>query len=156
MIVVCDFRILHHGIICNFIVVLKCSVHSPYSATVTTSFCKNLHCDLVSLQKSSNKESSVKALPSSTSEPSQLSLSDSSMPPTPVTPVTPTAPALPATPISPPPVSVVSKSVPSAGSEPAKPSQRYAPLLSYTSLVNSTGSFSVINTFADLLALSFL
>uniref|UniRef100_A0A8C9EXQ0 Nuclear factor related to kappa-B-binding protein n=1 Tax=Pavo cristatus TaxID=9049 RepID=A0A8C9EXQ0_PAVCR len=73
--------------------------------------------------KSSNKESSVKALPSSTSEPSQLSLSDSSMPPTPVTPVTPTAPALPATPISPPPVSVVSKTVPSAGSEPAKPSQ---------------------------------
>uniref|UniRef100_A0A803XU30 Nuclear factor related to kappa-B-binding protein n=1 Tax=Meleagris gallopavo TaxID=9103 RepID=A0A803XU30_MELGA len=73
--------------------------------------------------KSSNKESSVKALPSSTSEPSQLSLSDSSMPPTPVTPVTPTAPALPATPISPPPVSVVSKSVPNAGSEPAKPSQ---------------------------------
>ncbi|NXL86479.1 NFRKB protein, partial [Alectura lathami] len=73
--------------------------------------------------KSSNKESSVKALSSSTSEPSQLSLSDSSMPPTPVTPVTPTAPALPATPISPPPVSVVSKSVSSAGSEPAKPSQ---------------------------------
>ncbi|KAM6234667.1 nuclear factor related to kappa-B-binding protein isoform 3-T3 [Spheniscus humboldti] len=73
--------------------------------------------------KSSSKESSVKALPSSTSEPSQLSLSDSSMPPTPVTPVTPTAPALPATPISPPPVSVVSKSVSSAGSEPAKPSQ---------------------------------
>ncbi|KAM6115579.1 nuclear factor related to kappa-B-binding protein isoform 2-T2 [Phoenicopterus ruber ruber] len=73
--------------------------------------------------KSSSKESSAKALPSSTSEPSQLSLSDSSMPPTPVTPVTPTAPALPATPISPPPVSVVSKSVSSAGSEPAKPSQ---------------------------------
>ncbi|NXA25471.1 NFRKB protein, partial [Ibidorhyncha struthersii] len=73
--------------------------------------------------KSSSKESSVKALPSSTSEPSQLSLSDSSMPPTPVTPVTPTAPALPATPISPPPVSVVSKSVSSAGSETAKPSQ---------------------------------
>ncbi|XP_072211137.1 nuclear factor related to kappa-B-binding protein isoform X3 [Excalfactoria chinensis] len=73
--------------------------------------------------KSSNKESSVKAPPSSTSEPSQLSLSDSSMPPTPVTPVTPTAPALPATPISPPPVSVVNKSVSSAGSEPAKPSQ---------------------------------
>ncbi|XP_059685663.1 nuclear factor related to kappa-B-binding protein isoform X3 [Gavia stellata] len=73
--------------------------------------------------KSSSKESSVKALPSSTSEPSQLSLSDSSMPPTPVTPVTPTAPALPAMPISPPPVSVVSKSVSSAGSEPAKPSQ---------------------------------
>uniref|UniRef100_A0A8C3JJY4 Nuclear factor related to kappa-B-binding protein n=1 Tax=Calidris pygmaea TaxID=425635 RepID=A0A8C3JJY4_9CHAR len=73
--------------------------------------------------KSGSKESSVKALPSSTSEPSQLSLSDSSMPPTPVTPVTPTAPALPATPISPPPVSVVSKSVSSAGSEPAKPSQ---------------------------------
>ncbi|NXV84709.1 nuclear factor related to kappa-B-binding protein isoform X1 [Calonectris borealis] len=73
--------------------------------------------------KSSSKESSVKALPSSTSEPSQLSLSDSSMPPTPVTPVTPTAPALPATPISPPPVSVVSKSVSSAGSEAAKPSQ---------------------------------
>ncbi|KFU93550.1 Nuclear factor related to kappa-B-binding protein [Chaetura pelagica] len=73
--------------------------------------------------KSSSKESSLKTLPSSTSEPSQLSLSDSSMPPTPVTPVTPTAPALPATPISPPPVSVVSKSVSSAGSEPAKPSQ---------------------------------
>ncbi|NWU96945.1 NFRKB protein, partial [Upupa epops] len=73
--------------------------------------------------KSSSKESSVKSLPSSTSEPSQQSLSDSSMPPTPVTPVTPTAPALPATPISPPPVSVVSKSVSSAGSEPAKPSQ---------------------------------
>ncbi|XP_015739406.1 nuclear factor related to kappa-B-binding protein isoform X1 [Coturnix japonica] len=73
--------------------------------------------------KSSNKESSVKAPPSSTSEPSQLSLSDSSLPPTPVTPVTPTAPALPPTPISPPPVSVVSKSVSSAGSESAKPSQ---------------------------------
>ncbi|NWH73018.1 NFRKB protein, partial [Piaya cayana] len=73
--------------------------------------------------KSSSKESSVKALPSGTSEPSQLSLSDSSMPPTPVTPVTPTAQALPATPISPPPVTVVSKSVSSAGSEPAKPSQ---------------------------------
>ncbi|KFP71370.1 PREDICTED: nuclear factor related to kappa-B-binding protein [Acanthisitta chloris] len=73
--------------------------------------------------KSSSKESAAKAPPSSTAEPSQLSLSDSSMPPTPVTPVTPTAPALPATPISPPPVSVVSKSVSSAGSEPAKPSQ---------------------------------
>ncbi|XP_054032059.1 nuclear factor related to kappa-B-binding protein isoform X3 [Dryobates pubescens] len=73
--------------------------------------------------KSSSKESAVKALPSSTSEPSQLSLSDSSMPPTPVTPVTPTAPSLPATPISPPPVSVVSKSVSSAAAEPAKPSQ---------------------------------
>ncbi|XP_068016135.1 nuclear factor related to kappa-B-binding protein isoform X4 [Melanerpes formicivorus] len=73
--------------------------------------------------KSSSKESAVKALPSSTSEPSQLSLSDSSMPPTPVTPVTPTAPALPATPISPPPVSVVSKSASSAAAEPAKPSQ---------------------------------
>lgn len=67
----------------------------------------------------------MKALPTSTAEPSQLSLSDSSMPPTPVTPVTPTAPALPATPISPPPVSAVSKSVSGAGSEPAKPSQRY-------------------------------
>ncbi|XP_010130104.1 PREDICTED: nuclear factor related to kappa-B-binding protein [Buceros rhinoceros silvestris] len=73
--------------------------------------------------KSGSKESSVKALPSNTSEPGQLNLSDSSMPPTPVTPVTPTAPALPATPISPPPVSVVSKSVSSAGSESAKPSQ---------------------------------
>ncbi|NXX94382.1 NFRKB protein, partial [Centropus bengalensis] len=73
--------------------------------------------------KSGSKESSVKALPGSTSEPGQLSLSDSSMPPTPVTPVTPTAPALPATPISPPPVSVVNKSVSSAASEPAKPSQ---------------------------------
>ncbi|NXT62954.1 NFRKB protein, partial [Chaetops frenatus] len=73
--------------------------------------------------KSSSKEGAVKALPTSTAEPSQLSLSDSNMPPTPVTPVTPTAPALPATPISPPPVSAVSKSVPGAGSEPAKPSQ---------------------------------
>ncbi|XP_068028427.1 nuclear factor related to kappa-B-binding protein isoform X2 [Anomalospiza imberbis] len=73
--------------------------------------------------KSSSKEGTVKALPTSTAEPSQLSLSDSSMPPTPVTPVTPTAPALPATPISPPPVSAVSKSVSGAGSEPAKPSQ---------------------------------
>ncbi|XP_021386744.1 nuclear factor related to kappa-B-binding protein isoform X3 [Lonchura striata] len=73
--------------------------------------------------KSSSKESTVKALPTSTAEPSQLSLSDSSMPPTPVTPVTPTAPALPATPISPPPVSAVGKSVSGAGSEPAKPSQ---------------------------------
>ncbi|NXX46632.1 NFRKB protein, partial [Tricholaema leucomelas] len=73
--------------------------------------------------KSSSKESAVKALPSSTTEPSQLSLSDSSMPPTPVTPVTPTAPALPATPISPPPVPVVSKSISSAATEPAKPSQ---------------------------------
>ncbi|NWI38892.1 NFRKB protein, partial [Picathartes gymnocephalus] len=73
--------------------------------------------------KSSSKEGAVKALPTSTAEPSQLSLSDSSMPPTPVTPVTPTAPALPATPISPPPVSAVSKSVPGAASEPAKPSQ---------------------------------
>ncbi|XP_039577985.1 nuclear factor related to kappa-B-binding protein isoform X6 [Passer montanus] len=73
--------------------------------------------------KSSSKEGTVKALPTSTADPSQLSLSDSSMPPTPVTPVTPTAPALPATPISPPPVSVASKSVSGAGSEPAKPSQ---------------------------------
>ncbi|NXG04969.1 NFRKB protein, partial [Sakesphorus luctuosus] len=73
--------------------------------------------------KSSSKEGAVKALPSSTAEPTQLSLSDSSMPPTPVTPVTPTAPALPPTPISPPPVPAVSKSVSSAGSEPAKPSQ---------------------------------
>ncbi|NXM73074.1 NFRKB protein, partial [Serilophus lunatus] len=73
--------------------------------------------------KSGSKEGAVKALPSSTAEPSQLSLSDSSMPPTPVTPVTPTAPAVPPTPISPPPVSAVSKSVSSAGPEPAKPSQ---------------------------------
>ncbi|NXS85131.1 NFRKB protein, partial [Erpornis zantholeuca] len=71
--------------------------------------------------KSSSKEGAAKALPTSTAEPSQLSLSDSSMPPTPVTPVTPTAPTLPATPISPSPVSAVSKSV--SGSEPAKPSQ---------------------------------
>ncbi|NWI97244.1 NFRKB protein, partial [Pitta sordida] len=73
--------------------------------------------------KSGSKEGAGKALPSSTAEPSQLSLSDSSMPPTPVTPVTPTAPALPPTPISPPPVSAGSKSVSSAGPEPAKPSQ---------------------------------
>ncbi|NXG23657.1 NFRKB protein, partial [Grallaria varia] len=73
--------------------------------------------------KSSSKEGAVKGPPSSTAEPSQLSLSDSSMPPTPVTPVTPTAPAMPPTPISPPPVSAVTKSVSSAGSEPPKPSQ---------------------------------
>uniref|UniRef100_A0A8C8SRF0 Nuclear factor related to kappa-B-binding protein n=1 Tax=Pelusios castaneus TaxID=367368 RepID=A0A8C8SRF0_9SAUR len=73
--------------------------------------------------KSNSKESSVKVFPSSTSEPSQLSLSDSSMPPTPVTPATPTPPALPVTPISPPPVSGVSKTVPSVGPEPAKQSQ---------------------------------
>ncbi|XP_056650590.1 nuclear factor related to kappa-B-binding protein isoform X4 [Monodelphis domestica] len=72
--------------------------------------------------KSSNKESSVKVLNSGTSEPSQLSLSDSSMPATPVTPVTPTTPALPATPISPPPVSAVGKNAPSTGPEPAKSS----------------------------------
>ncbi|XP_013366631.1 PREDICTED: nuclear factor related to kappa-B-binding protein isoform X4 [Chinchilla lanigera] len=70
--------------------------------------------------KSSNKESSMKVLSSGTSEQSQMSLSDSSMPPTPVTPVTPTTPALPATPISPPPVSSVNKSGPTTVSEPAK------------------------------------
>ncbi|XP_077161383.1 nuclear factor related to kappa-B-binding protein isoform X2 [Paroedura picta] len=70
--------------------------------------------------KSSCKESSAKVAPGTTSEPSQLSLSDSSMPPT---PVTPTAPQLPAMPISPPPVSVVSKSMPSVTPEQAKPNQ---------------------------------
>ncbi|XP_031299241.2 nuclear factor related to kappa-B-binding protein isoform X2 [Camelus dromedarius] len=72
--------------------------------------------------KSSSKESSVKVLGGGPSEQSQMSLSDSSMPPTPVTPVTPTTPALPATPISPPPVSSVNKSGPTAVSEPAKSS----------------------------------
>ncbi|XP_036990049.2 nuclear factor related to kappa-B-binding protein isoform X2 [Artibeus jamaicensis] len=72
--------------------------------------------------KSNSKESSMKVLSSGPSEQSQMSLSDSSMPPTPVTPVTPTTPALPATPISPPPVSVVSKSGPAPVSEPAKSS----------------------------------
>nr|XP_054296458.1 nuclear factor related to kappa-B-binding protein isoform X4 [Pongo pygmaeus] len=72
--------------------------------------------------KSSNKESSIKVLSSGPSEQSQMSLSDSSMPPTPVTPVTPTTPALPAIPISPPPVSAVNKSGPSTVSEPAKSS----------------------------------
>uniref|UniRef100_G3U5E7 Nuclear factor related to kappa-B-binding protein n=1 Tax=Loxodonta africana TaxID=9785 RepID=G3U5E7_LOXAF len=72
--------------------------------------------------KSSSKEASVKVLGSGPSEQSQLSLSDSSMPPTPVTPVTPTTPALPATPISPPPISSVNKSAPSTCSEPAKSS----------------------------------
>ncbi|XP_069326853.1 nuclear factor related to kappa-B-binding protein isoform X4 [Eulemur rufifrons] len=72
--------------------------------------------------KSSSKESSVKVLSSGPSEQSQMSLSDSSMPPTPVTPVTPTTPALPATPISPPPVSSVNKSGPTTVSEPAKSS----------------------------------
>ncbi|KAM6158646.1 nuclear factor related to kappa-B-binding protein [Rhynchocyon petersi] len=71
--------------------------------------------------KSSNKESSIK-LVSGPSEQSQLSLSDSSMPPTPVTPMTPTTPALPATPVSPPPVSSVNKSAPSTVSESAKSS----------------------------------
>ncbi|XP_006873133.1 PREDICTED: nuclear factor related to kappa-B-binding protein isoform X1 [Chrysochloris asiatica] len=72
--------------------------------------------------KSSSKESSIKVVGSGSSEQSQLSLSDSSMPPTPVTPVTPTTPALPTTPISPPSVSSVSKSAPSTVSEPAKSS----------------------------------
>ncbi|XP_015271281.1 PREDICTED: nuclear factor related to kappa-B-binding protein [Gekko japonicus] len=70
--------------------------------------------------KSSCKESSVKVAAGSAPEPSQLSLSDSSMPPT---PVTPTAPQLPAMPISPPPVSVVSKSMPNVTPEQAKPNQ---------------------------------
>ncbi|KAJ7305034.1 hypothetical protein JRQ81_010817 [Phrynocephalus forsythii] len=73
--------------------------------------------------KSSTKESSVKVVTSGPPEPSQLSLSDSSLPATPVTPATPTAPPLPAMPISPPPASVVSKSLPSVGSEQAKPNQ---------------------------------
>lgn len=72
------------------------------------------------MQKSSSKEGPVKVLSSGPSEQSQLSLSDSSMPPTPVTPVTPTTPALPATPISPPPVPPVNKSGPATVSEPAK------------------------------------
>ncbi|XP_012864907.1 PREDICTED: nuclear factor related to kappa-B-binding protein [Dipodomys ordii] len=72
--------------------------------------------------KCNNKESSTKALSTGPSEQSQMSLSDSSMPPTPVTPVTPTTPALPTTPISPPPVSSVSKSGPATVSEPAKSS----------------------------------
>uniref|UniRef100_A0A7N5JHA6 Nuclear factor related to kappa-B-binding protein n=1 Tax=Ailuropoda melanoleuca TaxID=9646 RepID=A0A7N5JHA6_AILME len=72
--------------------------------------------------KSGSKESSLKVPGSGPSEPSQLSLSDSSMPPTPVTPVTPTTPALPATPISPPPVSSVNKSGPTPVPEPAKSS----------------------------------
>ncbi|XP_065793477.1 nuclear factor related to kappa-B-binding protein isoform X2 [Muntiacus reevesi] len=70
--------------------------------------------------KSSSKEGPVKVLSGGPSEQSQLSLSDSSMPPTPVTPVTPTTPALPATPISPPPVPPVNKSGPTTVSEPAK------------------------------------
>ncbi|XP_076968561.1 nuclear factor related to kappa-B-binding protein isoform X2 [Tamandua tetradactyla] len=72
--------------------------------------------------KSSNKESLVKVPGGGPSEQSQMSLSDSSMPPTPVTPVTPTPPALPTTPISPPPVSSVNKSTPTPISEPPKSS----------------------------------
>ncbi|XP_037697880.1 nuclear factor related to kappa-B-binding protein isoform X2 [Choloepus didactylus] len=72
--------------------------------------------------KSSNKESSVKVPGGGPSEQSQMSLSDSSMPPTPVTPVTPTPPALPVTPISPQSVSSVNKSAPTPVSEPAKSS----------------------------------
>ncbi|KAB1255054.1 Nuclear factor related to kappa-B-binding protein [Camelus dromedarius] len=71
--------------------------------------------------KSSSKESSVKVLGGGPSEQSQMSLSDSSMPPTPVTPVTPKTP-LARHPISPPPVSSVNKSGPTAVSEPAKSS----------------------------------
>ncbi|XP_055437148.1 nuclear factor related to kappa-B-binding protein isoform X1 [Bubalus kerabau] len=70
--------------------------------------------------KSSSKDGPVKVLSGGPSEQSQLSLSDSSMPPTPVTPVTPTTPALPATPISPPPVPPVNKNGPTTVSEPAK------------------------------------
>ncbi|XP_069422560.1 nuclear factor related to kappa-B-binding protein isoform X5 [Ovis canadensis] len=70
--------------------------------------------------KASSKEGPVKVLSGGPSEQSQLSLSDSSMPPTPVTPVTPTTPALPATPISPPPLPPVNKSGPATVSEPAK------------------------------------
>ncbi|XP_052517818.1 nuclear factor related to kappa-B-binding protein isoform X4 [Budorcas taxicolor] len=70
--------------------------------------------------KASSKEGPVKVLSGGPSEQSQLSLSDSSMPPTPVTPVTPTTPALPATPISPPPLPPVNKSGPVTVSEPAK------------------------------------
>ncbi|ETE67610.1 Nuclear factor related to kappa-B-binding protein [Ophiophagus hannah] len=73
--------------------------------------------------KSSIKESSAKGVTTGISEPSQLSISDSSMPPTPVTPVTPAALPLPAMPISPPPVSVVSKSLSCVTTEPAKSSQ---------------------------------
>ncbi|XP_034277861.1 nuclear factor related to kappa-B-binding protein isoform X1 [Pantherophis guttatus] len=73
--------------------------------------------------KSSTKESSSKGVTTGISEPSQLSISDSSMPPTPVTPVTPAALPLPAMPISPPPVSVVSKSLSCVTTEPAKSSQ---------------------------------
>ena len=72
------------------------------------------------VQKASSKEGPVKVLSGGPSEQSQLSLSDSSMPPTPVTPVTPTTPALPATPISPPPLPPVNKSGPATVSEPAK------------------------------------
>ncbi|XP_069422561.1 nuclear factor related to kappa-B-binding protein isoform X6 [Ovis canadensis] len=71
-------------------------------------------------KKASSKEGPVKVLSGGPSEQSQLSLSDSSMPPTPVTPVTPTTPALPATPISPPPLPPVNKSGPATVSEPAK------------------------------------
>ncbi|XP_026534399.1 nuclear factor related to kappa-B-binding protein isoform X3 [Notechis scutatus] len=73
--------------------------------------------------KSSTKESSAKGVTTGISEPSQLSISDSSMPPTPVTPVTPAVLPLPAMPISPPPVSVVSKSLSCVATEPAKSSQ---------------------------------
>ncbi|XP_007435684.1 nuclear factor related to kappa-B-binding protein isoform X2 [Python bivittatus] len=73
--------------------------------------------------KSSIKESSAKGVTPGSSEPSQLSVSDSSMPPTPATPVTPAALPLPAMPISPPPVSVVSKSLSCVATEQAKSNQ---------------------------------
>ncbi|KAM3830666.1 nuclear factor related to kappa-B-binding protein isoform 3-T5 [Vipera latastei] len=73
--------------------------------------------------KSITKESSAKAGTTSTSEPSHLSVSDSSMPPTPVTPATPASLPLPAMPISPPPVSGVSKTLSCVATEPAKSNQ---------------------------------
>ncbi|XP_054988650.1 nuclear factor related to kappa-B-binding protein isoform X1 [Sorex araneus] len=70
--------------------------------------------------KAGSKENVGKGLGCVTTEQSQLSLSDSGLPPTPATPATSTPPALPATPISPPPVVSTSKSCP--GPEPAKSS----------------------------------
>uniref|UniRef100_A0A8C5PTU5 Nuclear factor related to kappa-B-binding protein n=1 Tax=Leptobrachium leishanense TaxID=445787 RepID=A0A8C5PTU5_9ANUR len=70
--------------------------------------------------KCSTKEIPGKS--SATPEPGQLSLNESSMPPTPGTPSTPTTPALPSTPMSPSTAASISKLVTNAGPETPKSS----------------------------------
>ncbi|KAE8592096.1 hypothetical protein XENTR_v10018646 [Xenopus tropicalis] len=71
--------------------------------------------------KSGSKECSLKLC--GTPEPAQLSLTESSMPPTPGTPGTPTPPALPSTPMSPSTSATVNKIVASTITETQKSSQ---------------------------------